>query len=121
MSGSRGDDRGCARRAIAVGLAPRPHYHQRFLSPDAHSSLSGSDAAVAIEGGRSECSWPTAGHWPHSRLMAKESELEMAFDVEPFGAEDAEDDGVAHSPIAPRGVMANHSVPLRAERLDRPL
>src|SRR5512139_3248970 len=47
--------------------------------------------------------------------------LEVPPHIRPLGCEDAVDHGVAHRAVAPRGMVADHPILLRAERLDRPL
>src|SRR5262245_43325665 len=51
-------------------------------------------------------------------FMALEAELQVTLHVRPFGGKDAVHDGVANAAVAPRRVMPDHAVLLRAQGLD---
>src|SRR2546428_2097373 len=54
-------------------------------------------------------------------FMFFQAHFQMALHVRPFRGEHAVHHGVAHRAVAPRPVVANDAVLLRAERLDRAL
>src|SRR6187455_834970 len=54
-------------------------------------------------------------------FISLQPELQVALDVGPFAGEHAVHHGVADAAIAPRPVVADHAVLLRAQRLDRAL
>src|SRR5260221_4151175 len=53
--------------------------------------------------------------------MAGEPQVEVPPDVGPLRGEDAVHDRVSHGAVAPRGMVPDDAVSLRAERLDRAL